>query len=208
MNSNDFGKDLIKRINLEIGLSSEEMYLLDEFQCKAFELFLTNHQSAKNKYKNISQYNVDQCIHFFIFLQKILYENSLNLLAEKVYYFTRVKFSIDIYPSRRLPEHFLFVHPLGTILGDARYEDWLVIYQNTTVGGNPNLEYPSIGGSCILYAGSKVIGRSVVGRNCVIGAGVIVNNEEVAENTILYLDGDQRRRSRSNNRDNRERYFE
>lgn len=208
MSRNDFGRVLVKRVTLSLGLNTKEMSLLDGLQGEAYDLFLANHHAVKNKYKDISEYNVDQCIHFFVFLQGMLHEKGLGFLAEKVYYFTRVNFCIDIYPSRRLPKQFLLVHPLGSILGDASYEDWLVIYQNVTVGGNPKLEYPSIREACILYAGSKVLGRSVVGRNSIIGAGVIVNNEEVPENTILYLDSEQKRKSRSNNKDNRKRYFE
>ncbi|KAA6183927.1 hypothetical protein F2Q65_14045 [Thiohalocapsa marina] len=203
----EFSEILLARLGSEVELDEEEVMLLEQVKVNAFECFLENHNSINNKYSDISVYNVDQCIHFFIFLQKLLFQEGFVSLAEKIYYFTRLKFNIDIYPSRRLPQHFLFVHPLGSILGNASYGDWLVIYQGVTVGGNPNLEYPSLGGGCILYAGSKVIGRSVVGKNCIVGAGVILNNVEIPDNTIVYLDGRQIRRSKSNSRENRSRYF-
>jgi serine O-acetyltransferase len=168
---------------------------------------LENHRAQNNKYVNINKFNVDQCIHYFIFLQKALLEAGALHLAEKVYFYTRVNFCVDIFPTRRLPEKFLLVHPLGAILGDASYGNFLVVYQNVTVGGNPKLEYPSIRGGCVLYAGSKIIGRSTIGENVIIGAGVVINNESIPANTTVFLDWENRRCSKNNNQDNIKRYF-
>jgi len=188
-------------------LTNDELnYLLDS-SGNVFNLFKKNHESCNIKYSEFSPWNVDQAIHFYIFFQSFLYKKDQIILSEKLYYFLRTNFCLDIFPSRNLPGKFLLVHPIGTILGAAEYRDYLVAYQGVTVGGNPRLEYPIIGERVILYAGAKVIGRSFLGDNVVIGAGVIINNEHVDRDTIVYLDADQKRCYRKNSHNNRERFF-
>lgn len=142
MSSSNFTKTIISRLNEELKLGEEDFCHLVDIQSEVFDAFLANHQAEKNKYKEVSEYNVNQCALFCLHLQKFLIASGASNLADKVYYFTRVKFNMDIYPTRKLPERFLLVHPIGTILGDANYGNWLVLYQCVTVGGNPKLEYP------------------------------------------------------------------
>lgn len=207
MSNSEFIEAMILRLDDLIKISSDELSVLQVASSKAFRGFLENHQAANNKYVNINKFNVDQCIHYYIFLQKALLEAGALDLAEKVYFYTRINFCIDIFPTRRLPDKFLLVHPLGAILGDASYGNYLVVYQNVTVGGNPRLEYPEIAAGCILYAGCKIIGKSMIGENSIIGAGVIINNESIPANATVFLDSENRRCCKNNNQDNRKRYF-
>jgi len=146
LSNSDFIQATILRLDDVLKMSSDELSVLQVASSKAFRAFLENHQAANNKYVKINKFNVDQCIHYYIFLQKALLEAGALDLAEKVYFYMRVNFCVDIFPTRRMPDKFLLVHPLGAILGDASYGNYLVVYQNVTVGGNPKLEYPSIGG--------------------------------------------------------------
>ncbi len=207
LSNSEFIEAMILRLDDISKMSSDELSVIQVASSKAFEVFFENHQAANNKYVNINKFNVDQCLHYYIFLQKALLEAGALDLAEKVYFYTRVNFSIDIFPTRRLPGKFLLVHPLGTILGDASYGNYLVVYQNVSVGGNPRLEYPSIGRGCILYAGSKIIGKSMIGENSIIGAGVVINNESIPPNTTVFVDSENRRKSKPNNQDNKKIYF-
>ena len=146
LSNSEFIEATILRLDDVLKMSIDDLTVLQAASSKAFGAFLENHQAANNKYVKINKFNVDQCIHYYIFLQKALLEVGALDLAEKVYFYTRVNFCVDIFPTRRMPDKFLLVHPLGAILGDASYGNYLVVYQNVTVGGNPKLEYPSIGG--------------------------------------------------------------
>lgn len=207
MSNSEFIEAMILRLDDVLRMSSDELLVVQMASSKAFRGFLENHRVANKKYVKINKFNVDQCIHFNIFLQKALLEAGALDLSERVYFYARVNFSIDIFPTRRLPDKFLLVHPLGTILGDASYGNYLVVYQNVTVGGNPKLEYPSIGEGCILYAGSKIIGRSMIGENSIIGAGVVINNESIPSNTTVFINSENKRDTKKNNQDNKKRYF-
>jgi len=201
-------KSMSQRIADSCEIIDIELLTFDRFASDAFSIFKRNHNVQKNKYSEISPWNVDQCIHYYIFLQSLLYESGHHQLSEKVYYHLRTNFNIDIFPSRRLPDNFLLVHPLGSILGNAQYGDYMVVYQGVTIGGNPRLEYPVIGEGSIFYAGAKVIGNSNIGDNVIIGAGVTINNEEIPNNTICFLNKNNLREFKSNKQSNIKRYFQ
>lgn len=106
-------------------------------------------------------------------------------LAAKLYYLNKVLHGVDIYFTSNLPEVFLFVHPLGTILGRAAFSDGLVVYQGCTVGCLNDGRFPSFAGPAILYAGSSVLGPGRVGRNVCVAAGVSVINTDVPDDVIV-----------------------
>jgi len=57
-------------------------------------------------------------------------------VCEKIYCLNKCLNAIDIYFEVELPNIFLLVHPLGTVLGKAKYNDFLLVYQQCTVGSN------------------------------------------------------------------------
>lgn len=200
-------KVMCERIANSCEIINTELATFNHFAADAFSTFKTNLNAQKNKYSEISPWNVDQCIHYYIFLQSLLYKCGQYQLSEKVYYYLRTNFNVDIFPSRQLPDTILLVHPFGTILGNAQYGNHMVLFQGVTIGGNPRLEYPIIGEETIFYADAKVIGNSRVGDNVIVGAGVTINNEEIPDNTICFLDKNNLRQFKSNQQSNRKRYF-
>ena len=63
-------------------------------------------------------------------------------IADKVYYLNKIMHSVDIYHEVELPSVFFMEHPVGTVLGRARYSDGFMAYQGCTVGGNKG-HYPT-----------------------------------------------------------------
>ena len=204
---NEMTEQMSQRIADYCHISGTEQHELRFLAAKAYLYFSENHYKQKNKYKEISHWNVDQCVHFTIFLQSLAHKAGSHLLSEKIYYFLRTSFCVDVFPTRSLPRRFLLVHPVGSILGNAQFNDYLVVYQNVTVGGSPRLEYPVIGEATVLYAGCKVLGNSRIGKNVIIGAGVTINNEKIPDNTVCYIGDDNVRQFKKNNRSNKESYF-
>ena len=73
--------------------------------------------------------------------------------ADMIYYLNKIMHSIDWFYQVDLPIHFMAEHPLGSVLGKAKYGDFLFVYQGTTVGGNRRggaLSYPVIGNNVVL----------------------------------------------------------
>ena len=79
-------------------------------------------------------------------------------IADKVYYLNKIMHSVDIYHEVELPSVFFMEHPVGTVLGRARYSDGFMAYQGCTVGGNKG-HYPTLGRNFRMMSGSKILGQ-------------------------------------------------
>lgn len=105
--------------------------------------------------------------------------------ASKIFLLNKALHGIDAYYGIELPSIFMFVHPLGTILGKASYSDYFVIYQNCTVGSNEAGVYPSFEGPALLYAKASIIGDCRIGGDCVLGAGASVIDTHIPEKRVV-----------------------
>ena len=106
-----------------------------------------------------------------------------------VYYLNKIMHGVDWYHQIELPVHFLAKHPMGSVLGRAKYGDYFFVYQGTTVDGNRKngkLYYPQIGNNVIMYANSSVIGDSIIGNNVVISAEATIMNEIIPDNSLVF----------------------
>lgn len=127
--------------------------------------------------------------HYSMFLyilsNQIFEELGDENLAAKCFLLNKTMFGLDAFYKIKLPEHFLLVHPVGTVLGNADYGDYLVVYQNVTVGSKTDGKYPSFAGQNILYSGSTVIGSSKIGLNSVMGANSFLMDREIPDNQVV-----------------------
>jgi len=151
-------------------------------------------------------YHADEYASFIYLLSNELWQKTgEGDFAEKLYLLNRYLNSLDIFYDRRLPEIFHFEHPIGAIIGRAQIGNYFVVHQAVTVGGNLDLELPTIGENVVLYTGAMIIGRTVIGDNCQIGAGVILSNERVDSNTTIV--SMQTRKVINSNRDFKHHFF-
>lgn len=81
-----------------------------------------------------------------------------------------------------LPDIFWLDHPVGTVLGNAIYSNYLVVLQNVTVqtGGTRIGEYVT------LSAGATLIGNCSIENEVSIGAGVVLRNSVVPQEHIVF----------------------
>lgn len=133
--------------------------------------------------------NSDQYCQFLYFLSNTLWNNYpenkdicdkiilLNKLLHGCWYTYRVK----------LPDIFLFIHPIGSIIGHAKYSNYLVICQNVTIGERRFAEN-EIGEYCFLSTGATIIGDERIGNKVSIGVNATVFREEIPDNSIVYQD--------------------
>ncbi len=104
-------------------------------------------------------------------------------VCKKLFLLNKALNGCDIFYEVALPEIFLLVHPLGTVLGRAKYSDFLVVYQRVSVGSNYDI-YPTLGSHLTLHPGSSVLGQSIVGCHCSIAAESLLLDRELPPNTI------------------------
>ena len=91
---------------------------------------------------------------------------------------------IDLFCSVAMPDIFMLLHPVGCIIGHASFKNYLMIYQNCSVGATDSV-YPILGEGVVLYSKSSVLGSSKVGDNVVIGANALLVNSSVSDDTII-----------------------
>lgn len=109
--------------------------------------------------------------------------------ADMVYYLNKILHSNDWFYMIDLPIHFFCEHPLGSVLGRAQYSDYLMIYQNVTIGGNRKngkLYYPQLGKNVCLYAGATILGDTVLGNNVIVSADSYLINETIPDNSVVF----------------------
>lgn len=131
--------------------------------------------------------NTDQYAVFLYYLANSAYRRWGDVAAaEKAYALNKTLHGLDAFYQVELPEVFLLVHPLGTVLGRGRYADYLCVYQGCTVGANLDDVYPDIGEGVALYGGSRVIGASRIGPNSWISAGAAVIDADVPGDCVVF----------------------
>lgn len=93
--------------------------------------------------------------------------------------------SVDIYHEVILPESFFLEHPVGTVLGRAKYQDGFMAYQNCTVGGNKG-KYPTLGKDFHMMSGSKVLGDSHIGNSVTLAANTYVKDTDIPTGATVF----------------------
>ena len=83
-----------------------------------------------------------------------------------------------------MPNIFLLSHPVGTVIGNASFSDFLLVSQNCTIGAETTV-YPTFDQGAALNANVSVIGDCRIGRSVVFGAGASIIDRCVPANTLV-----------------------
>lgn len=142
-----------------------------------------------NTEKEQCSFSVFNSVHYCIFLYhlgRMAFEMDKDCInAEKIYYLNKILNSIDIFYEVKLPQIWSVEHPLGAIMGKAKYSDYFFFYQGCTVGGNRGF-YPTIGNHVTMYSNSKILGNSKIGNNVIISANTYIKDEDIPNNCIVF----------------------
>lgn len=140
----------------------------------------------KDGCKYFNHLHSDHYAMFLYFVSNSMYlSNGLISICEKIFLLNKAIHGIDAFYSVKLPLHFLFVHPLGTILGNADYGDYLVFYQGVTIGTTTEGKYPVFSNKCILYSNASIIGNCKLGDNVIIASNSSLINCNIEDNCTL-----------------------
>ena len=135
----------------------------------------------KFDYLHSSQY----CIYLY-YLSNSIWRSSKDARAcTKLFLLNKALNAIDCFYEIEMPEIFFIGHSVGIVLAKATYSDYLVLYQNSTVGKNHGVA-PVIGKGVIMYPNTAIIGRCNVRDNTVISQGTGVVNQDTPGNSIVF----------------------
>ena len=160
----------------------------------AYERILTCFKGIDNKYYGegndviFNHLHSDHYCSFLYLVSNSAYSDGDTHIATKVFLLNKYLHGLDLYFSVALPEVFMLVHPVGSVIGNAEYSNRLVIYQNCSIGSvikGGKYIYPKFGENVILYSRTSVIGECNVGNNVIFGANSFVINADIPDNCLV-----------------------
>ena len=146
--------------------------------------FVNNKYFFNGKHVLFNHLNTDQYAMLLYILSKTLYKETQDSnVCEKIFYLNKSLHGIDAFYEVELPDIFLFVHPLGTVLGRGNYSNHFLVYQRCGIGSNRN-KYPALGEYVSLHPGATVIGDCRIGKNCKISTNSLLMDHSLNDNSV------------------------
>ncbi len=132
----------------------------------------------------------------YVLANQIHRDGGNPAVCSKLFLLNKALHGCDIFNEVKLPDVFLLVHPLATVLGRGDYSDYFVAYQRCGVGSNHDV-YPRFGEHVTLRPGSAVLGDCTIGDNCQIATESLVIDRSLKPGT-LYIGNPKNAILRSN----------
>ena len=140
-------------------LEDDERPAIDATLDRALERTATCFEPNGNKYYRrdgalyFSPYQSAQyCIFLYYFANTLWRSGGAGFLCDKLYLLNKMLNGIDLFYQVELPDVFFTDHPVGTVLGRAKYGRGFSFNQGCTVGNNKGV-YPVIGENVRMYSG-------------------------------------------------------
>ncbi len=154
---------------------------------------LTNSAYSNEEGQTFFNYlHADQYACFLYFFSNNLWKMSGNkLICDKALQLNRVLNSLFLSYKCRMPDIFYLAHPIGTIIGNADYSDYLVVSHGVTINtGIPQNGQvtPKIGKAVYLAANATIIGEEPIGDRVMIGVGATVYKQSIEDDKFVLRD--------------------
>lgn len=138
---------------------------------------------------NFNYLHSSQYCTYLYFLANTIWRSSKEVdVPTRIFLLNKLLNGIDLFYEIEMPDIFFIGHSTGIVLAKAKYSNYFVIYQNSTVGKNHGIA-PELGEGVIMYPNSSIIGRSLVGDHSVIAQGVGVMNTPIPGDCMVFSDG-------------------
>ncbi len=172
---NDAFLDAIKRVN----------YCFHFIKLNGYSSIDSNGE----KHSYFQHTNSDQYAQFLYFLSNSLWKMypHRSYICDKLILLNKMLHCCWYTYKVNLPDIFLLGHPVGSVIGHAIYNNFLVILQNVTIGDRRFTTEP-IGKFCFLSGGAMIIGCEKIGDRVSIGANTTVFRTPIPDNSIVFTD--------------------
>jgi serine O-acetyltransferase len=125
------------------------------------------------------------CIFLYMLARVAWEQGCYRACCDKLFALNKALNGIDLFYEISMPRYFFIGHSVGIVLAKASYSDYLVLYQNSTIGKNHG-KAPRLGEGAILYPNSAVIGDSETGANTVIAQGASLIDQSCPGGMIVF----------------------
>jgi len=186
-------KQLIRQLKSFFSISDDEIKVFESLSDEVFERCDICFSNNENKYYSkkgqayFNPYHSGQYTIFLYYFSNSIFHKEGNQirLADKVYYLNKIMNSCDLFYEVELPEIFMLDHPVGTVIGRAKFGNYFSFTQNCTIGNNNNI-FPIIGERVTVSANSMILGNSKIGNNVILGAGTCIKDDDIPDNSLVF----------------------
>ena len=142
-------------------------------------------QDIANEGAGIREYHSGQYSIYLWYLSNEAYKANDIQCADVLYCLNKALHAVDWLYAIELPDFWSVEHPLGSVMGRAKYGDHFFFYQGCTVGGNNNM-YPTIEEYVAMFSDSKVLGEAHIGKYVILGANTYIIDEDVPDYSLVF----------------------
>jgi serine O-acetyltransferase len=100
-------------------------------------------------------------------------------------------YGVDIDYRAQLEGGIIIVHGIGLVIGSGVIiKSKVTLFHQVTIGvrgENKDLGFATVDENCTIYAGAKILGSIIIGKNSIIGANVVVT-KDIPTNSIVTTD--------------------
>jgi serine acetyltransferase len=205
---NNFFPDKEVEINQDIKKSFELSLLRMEY-CFSF---IKNSAYNKDGIVTFDHLHTDQYLQFLYFWANTHWRMGYNEnFSKKLGNLHRYLSGMFLSYKCELPDIFFIYHSVGTVIGNAYYNNFLVISQSVTINTGDIIENkrrPILGKGLYLGTHAKIIGNQEIGNYVSIGVEAASYKEDVPSNsTIIRYEGKDLVRKRKNTLCYAQRFF-
>lgn len=108
-----------------------------------------------------------------------------RLVCDKLYGISKIISACDLYYEVEMPEIWSCDHPMGSVMGRAKYGNYFSFSQGCTVGNNHGI-YPVIGEHVSMLSNSKILGNSHIGNNVIVAANTYIKDTDIPDNSLVF----------------------
>lgn len=127
-----------------------------------------------------------QYCSFLYFLAHTIWQRTRTTdTPTRLFLLNKALNGIDLFYEIEMPPIFFIGHSVGIVFAKATYGNYLVVYQNSTVGKNHGVA-PVLGEGVVMYAGTAIIGGCQVGDGTVLSQGTSLVNTDTPGHCTVY----------------------
>lgn len=186
-------KGLITQLSSFFSISANEINMITTLSEEVFARSEFCFSKTENKYYSkkgetyFNPYHSGQYTVFLYFYSNTVFKNKkqYSALADKIYYLNKIMNSCDLFYEVELPEIFMLDHPVGAVIGRAKFGNYFSFTQNCTIGNNHDI-FPVIGEHVTVSANSMILGNSKIGNNVILGAGTCIKDDDIPDNSVVF----------------------
>jgi serine O-acetyltransferase len=130
-------------------------------------------------------HSTQYCLFLYFLANTINRNGGDTEVCTKLFLLNKSLNGIDLFYEIEMPEVFFIGHSVGIVLAKATYGNYLVLYQNSTVGKNHGVA-PVIGDGVVMYPNTAIIGRCQVRDGTILSQGTGLINQDSPGHCVVF----------------------